>query len=102
MEDARITELYFDRTEGIAAGLQIDTEGIFMPKAVGDSFWEENGAVFYHNDVSDYMMPDGMRRMFYMKGGRLVYLSAAYPSATAVYNLDHIEAYVIKMIEKTN
>lgn len=86
---------------GIAAGLFVGAEGIFMPRTVDEkSRWEQYGETLYLKELCDYSFSDGMRWMFYMKDNRLVYLPAAYPSASTAVDLDDIEEYVLNQLDK--
>lgn len=84
---------------GVIRRLSVGMEGIFMPIVYDDdSFWEQNGAVLYHKELTPCGLGDGMRWAFLKTDRGLVYMKSAYPGAKGAQGLEDIEEYIKRML----
>ena len=65
-----------------------------------NSVLEENGATLFLKDIADYGFYDGVRFAFLETDHGLVFDRSTYQSIAQAQNLDEIEDYILKMLEK--
>lgn len=95
-----IENLWVEDTDTIAA-LETGMTGIFMPMIYDEnSVLEENGATLFLKDIADYGFYDGVRFAFLETDHGLVFDRSTYQSIAQAQNLDEIEDYILKMLEK--
>lgn len=93
--------VWVEDTEVVSA-MRKGTKGIFMPVIYDEnSFWEQHGATLCQRDLAPYGFADGVRYAFLETDDGLLFDRYTYESIADAQTLDEIEAYVVKMIEKT-
>lgn len=91
--------VWVEDTEVISR-LQEGMTGIFMPIIYReDSYWEQNGARLYLQEVAPYGFADGMRYAFLKTDTGVIFARHAYPSIENARTLDEIEAYILTMLD---
>lgn len=88
--------------QDLAAQLRVGMEGVFMPQVYDDeSMFGAYGAWLCLRDLSPYGLADGVRWLFLQTPEGLAYDRATFASASGAKTLEDIEAYIVRMLEKT-
>lgn len=84
---------------GALADLKEGSEAIFMPESSEGKCWEAGkDRVFYHADLGDLYLDEGIRHVFLDTGSGLELDRETYPALTEAESLDEVAAYIREVL----